>query len=1246
MIRIKFLTGANAGTELATVHEDGVRIGTSTDCEIVVTDSRVAAEQATLTRVVSGHYHLQIASHSDAITIKGVPLADFGSQLEYILRSGDEIGFGEVQMQLSHGRPRLLLAGGESAGREYPVSKKPISIGRAPDNSLVLDDGRASGHHAFVRCLPTGFVIEDQDSKNGTYVNGQRVEQRLLADCDAIDIGTSQLYFLIDAPEEELVDHAHHVSTAGVGDDEVLCHLSFISGPHKGQRLPMGEEPATLGTHDACTFVVSDPAVSNLHIQLSRISTADDFRYRLVVTSSGSQVRVNGIPCVGETVLTQGDLLEFGDSVAELGLATGTLTKRESIVSVMQSFVGDGTMADYLAKLAMPKFVIDGHIERSESITIGQSPACTILLEGDDIAPVHCTISYKSGTFTLTDQSRTGTYLGGKRVVEEELQTGHVLQIGNHVMSVTVRSAYCALETVDTATAIAAVEVARKTAFDLSSAQPDWKNSSFGESGKAYKTQAHQAVVDVDEVASMVRERKAELQKGAPAWRPSSDIAGDRLGAISFGVVTVVAVLVVAIMHTAKSDASLANHPLSVSHASVEFVAQADKLGHVNSCRACHTLGDGVRDDRCTACHTGFAGQLRTGHHQRMAGDGQSCTQCHTEHKGHIRTVSDQASTKSRGATTTASALGALDRCVDCHASQHASDFAAKGPVAIATGPIPDFFVSREKLHVSHAQVMADGEAVAIGCAGCHSAGEDGQQKMAAGLSCFRCHEGGDDYLRGGCEGCHRGEHQGAVFERLPAGSPGMAPAISVPSAGKSLLIAIGLALLAFFLPLTGIGVYRWRFRERIDTKMLEKLQAFPVELAKRLVHSINVEKCVGCQLCIKACPTNVLELVNHKSVVVNFDACIQCKRCEDACAFDALRMHEADKPPPMVTMPQVDANYMTPIDGLYLIGQAAGTPQIKNAANLGYAVVQHMRRRGVEPGAGPRAGADVDVIIVGSGPAGLAAALTCKSEGLSYLCLEKQRSYAWTVQNYYHKGKPVMAEPDHVSLVGPLPHFDGDREQILAAWQEAIETSALEIQYSKNVTNVKKVGDLFQVTVSDSQDNPVGTHTGARVILAIGTMGNPRRLGCPGDDLEKVSNALVDPDEFRDLDIVVVGGTDSAIEVALALCEHNRVTLSARSANFIRVKPRNLELIEKAFADGLVKPMFATIVREVTETQVTLEHKSDQRREELANDRVFAMIGGTPPVKWLQSIGVPYVDKPHSWSPPRTDQLARRHAR
>ena len=165
-------------------------------------------------------------------------------------------------------------------------------------------------------------------------------------------------------------------------------------------------------------------------------------------------------------------------------------------------------------------------------------------------------------------------------------------------------------------------------------------------------------------------------------------------------------------------------------------------------------------------------------------------------------------------------------------------------------------------------------------------------------------------------------------------------------------------------------------------------------------------------------------------------------------------------------------------------------------------------------------------------------------------------------------------------------------------------------------------------------------------VVLAIGTMGNPRRLGCPGDDLEKVSNALVDPDEFRGQNILIVGGTDSAIEVALALCEHNTVWLSGRSASFNRVKPKNLELIEKAFADGSCVPLFATTLEQVTDTHVTIAHKSDGRVEQLPNDHVFAMIGGVPPVKWLQSVGVPYVDKPHSWSPARTDRLVKRTRR
>src|SRR6478672_10395179 len=134
--------------------------------------------------------------------------------------------------------------------------------------------------------------------------------------------------------------------------------------------------------------------------------------------------------------------------------------------------------------------------------------------------------------------------------------------------------------------------------------------------------------------------------------------------------------------------------------------------------------------------------------------------------------------------------------------------------------------------------------------------------------------------------------------------------------------------------------------------------------------------------MCVQACPASVLELVDHKSRLVNFDACIQCKKCEHACAFDALRMHDADKPPPMIPMPSIDAFHETPVAGMYLIGQASGTPQVKNATNLGRAAIQRILQQGYQPAAG----VDVDVAIVGSGPAGLSAALTCVEANLKYV--------------------------------------------------------------------------------------------------------------------------------------------------------------------------------------------------------------------------------------------------------------------
>jgi thioredoxin reductase len=392
-----------------------------------------------------------------------------------------------------------------------------------------------------------------------------------------------------------------------------------------------------------------------------------------------------------------------------------------------------------------------------------------------------------------------------------------------------------------------------------------------------------------------------------------------------------------------------------------------------------------------------------------------------------------------------------------------------------------------------------------------------------------------------------------------------------------------------------------------------------------------------------------VLELVDHKSAVVNFDSCIQCKRCEKACAFDALRMHDADKPPPMIPMPSVDAYHETPVVGMYLIGQASGTPQVKNATNLGRACIQRIVQQGFKPGGGRAVGAEYDVVIVGSGPAGLSAALTAIEFGLTCVVLEKERATSWTIRNYYHKGKPVMAEPYDVGLEATLPHWDSSREELLGAWDELVAQHNVQIKFLANCLDVKKEGEKFVVHLGDPKGKPGGGQiTAARVVLAIGTLGNPRKLGCPGEELEKVKNSLVDPDEWSGKNILVIGGSDSAVEVVLALCKpelRNKVYHSQRGAKLEGVKPKNLKLMADALEAGKYEQRYATTMAEVTAAGVALTHTTDGRREELPNDVIFAMIGGNSPQKWLQQVGVPYVEKPHSWSPPRTDLLAQKTA-
>ncbi len=112
----------------------------------------------------------------------------------------------------------------------------------------------------------------------------------------------------------------------------------------------------------------------------------------------------------------------------------------------------------------------------------------------------------------------------------------------------------------------------------------------------------------------------------------------------------------------------------------------------------------------------------------------------------------------------------------------------------------------------------------------------------------------------------------------------------------------------------------------------------------------------------------------------------------------------------------------------------------------------------------------------------------------------------------------------------------------------------------------MRRRGGLLEVVIAGGE-----SVTAHRVIVGIGRSGNFRKLGVPGEDLDKVSNRLHDPKEFRRQARAVVGGGDSALETAIAIAKCGGfVTLSYRKPEFSRPKPDNVDAITRLADDPL----------------------------------------------------------------------------
>lgn len=279
-------------------------------------------------------------------------------------------------------------------------------------------------------------------------------------------------------------------------------------------------------------------------------------------------------------------------------------------------------------------------------------------------------------------------------------------------------------------------------------------------------------------------------------------------------------------------------------------------------------------------------------------------------------------------------------------------------------------------------------------------------------------------------------------------------------------------------------------------------------------------------------------------------------------------------------------------------------------------------------------------VAIVGSGPGGLSAAgraaeydIEARKQNAdhqpTHILLEEFEAPAKTISRY-QKGKHVMAEPHFLDLRSPIRFRAGTREAILDWWQKGIEEKQINIRYDSEVTGIEGEKGRFHLALKDGS-----VIEAEHVVLAIGTQGNPRKLGVAGESPPFVQYQLDDPLAYQDETIVVVGAGDAAIENALGLSRQNHVHIVNRRDEFARAKEGNLNAVLKAINDPdlAFSCFYESNVKAVEppETEgspgaIVLDTPEGEQR--VACHRVIARLGSIPPRKFVEGCGVEFPDE------------------
>lgn len=382
----------------------------------------------------------------------------------------------------------------------------------------------------------------------------------------------------------------------------------------------------------------------------------------------------------------------------------------------------------------------------------------------------------------------------------------------------------------------------------------------------------------------------------------------------------------------------------------------------------------------------------------------------------------------------------------------------------------------------------------------------------------------------------------------------------------------------------------------------------------------IDLGTCIKSGACVEACPEkDILGIVNGKAVLVNASLCIGHGACFHACPVEAISLViGTDKRG--VELPHVNQDFESNVPGIYIAGELGGMGLIKNSVEQGEAAVQSIVRSGYKKNPSL-----YDLVIIGAGPAGISASLTAKKNGMNFITLE-QDTLGGTVFNF-PRSKIVMTAPMNLPLHGKVKLFDTSKTELLELWQSVMAKNNINIKENTKVESIHPEGDGFVVSTLHGDQ-----YKTKNVLLAIGRRGSPRKLGVPGEILEKVAYRLLEPENIEKKRVVVVGGGDSAIEAALSLADQNEVILSYRSEAFSRLKPKNKEKLDAAVNQGKIDVKLKSNLVRIENEKVLMATASAPEPIAVDNDLVYIFAGGELPTQFLQKAGIE-ISKRHGFT-------------